>query len=378
MSATIDAIPIFAGGRDFYVPAFQVKLRGRPLGQDVVRDIVQVSYKDSLTDIDSFEISINNWDADKRQFKYTDLDLFDPGKQLELWMGYHGRDPLRLMISGEITSLRPNYPATGQPTLAVSGLNLLHRLRVKQESSTYENMTETEIATQVANRLGFKLLPDPPPAGEKPNKFVFQYDEYDIIFLMERARRVGYDIYVKEIEQNGKAESRLYFGPSDTSRRPTYELVFGKSLVEFQPELTTHRQVGKVTVRGWDAVKKEKIEVTVKRNELTEDGLDNEGGLEAVVQSFGDREEIVADEPVPNAEEARKKAISKFKEIARNMVTGNGSTLGLPDLRAGSHVFIDKLGDRFKGNYFVTATTHTISDGGYVTGFECRREEPKK
>src|SRR6185295_10977871 len=110
---------------DFYVPTFQVKLRGRPLGADIVRDIIQVSYKDNLQEVDSFEISINNWDAETRAYKYIDQDLFDPGKELELWMGYFGADSMRLMIKGQITSLKPNFPAAGQPTLAISGLNLI-------------------------------------------------------------------------------------------------------------------------------------------------------------------------------------------------------------------------------------------------------------
>jgi phage protein D len=49
--------------------------------------------------------------------------------------------------------------------------------------------------------------------------------------------------------------------------------------------------------------------------------------------------------------------------------------VGLPDLRAGSVVYIDGLGERFSGRYFVTSTTHAISDSGYTTQFECRREE---
>ena len=49
------------------------------------------------------------------------------------------------------------------------------------------------------------------------------------------------------------------------------------------------------------------------------------------------------------------------------MVNGSGSTVGLPDLRAGIVLQIDGLGDRFSGRYFVTATTHTIGDSGYTT-----------
>src|SRR5918912_1435806 len=101
--APSEVVPI-AQGQEFYVPYFQVKLLGRPLGQDVIRDILQVSYKDTIKEIDSFEITINNWDAAARKFKYSDSDLFDPGKELELWMGYYGKDTLRLMIRGQITA----------------------------------------------------------------------------------------------------------------------------------------------------------------------------------------------------------------------------------------------------------------------------------
>src|SRR4029077_17971052 len=101
MPATV-AVPIYKG-QDLYVSYFQVKVAGRPQGQDVVRDILQVSYKDNIKEMNSFDITINNWDAETRDFKYSDGDLFNPGKELELWMGYYGKDRLRLMVRGQIT-----------------------------------------------------------------------------------------------------------------------------------------------------------------------------------------------------------------------------------------------------------------------------------
>ena len=72
---------------DFYVPAFELRLRGRPVAADVVRDVISVTYKDDVAEIDSFEVVINNWDADLRCF---DLSL-DPSdrKYGSLW----GTDP---------------------------------------------------------------------------------------------------------------------------------------------------------------------------------------------------------------------------------------------------------------------------------------------
>ena len=84
------AIPIYEG-QDFYVPTFEVKLDGRPPGQDVIRDILSVTYKDNLQEIDSFEITINNWDADDARVQVQRRAICSiPGKQLELCDGLLG------------------------------------------------------------------------------------------------------------------------------------------------------------------------------------------------------------------------------------------------------------------------------------------------
>ena len=89
-------MPIYTG-QDFYVPRFEVKVGARKLDREAVHDITRVSYHDSLDEIDGFEITINNWDAQALAFKYADSSLFDPGKRVELSMGYYGPEPLRLM-----------------------------------------------------------------------------------------------------------------------------------------------------------------------------------------------------------------------------------------------------------------------------------------
>jgi phage protein D len=372
--ATEVAVPIYSG-QDFYVPYFQVKIAGRPQGQDVVRDIQQVSYKDNITEIDSFDITINNWDAQTRAYKYSDSDLFDPGKELELWMGYYGKDKLRLMVRGQITALHPSFPSGGGSTLAISGLNVLHKLRTKQESHSYESKTDSEIAEEVADRLGIDIQTDSAP-DEKRFDYLFQDNQYDIIFLMERARRIGYDLFVDEQGQNGQAgQPLLRFGRSLQVRQVTYQLTYGRSLIEFKPELTTANQVSEVTVRGWDAVNKKKIEQTAKRSEISVKGVGAAGGQAAIEQSFNQRKEIVATKPIESDAEAKTLALRTLEENAKDMVKGSGSTVGLPDLRAGNVVTIDGLGKRFSGRYFITSSTHAMGDGGYTTQFECRREE---
>ena len=221
MSVAASPIPIYEG-QDFYVPAFEVQLGGRPAGQDVVRDILSVTYKDSVQEIDSFEITINNWDAETRDLQVQRPQLFDPGERVELRMGYQGA--LRPMLTGEITSLRPAFPSGGGSTLAISGLNMLHRFRTQQEIA-HLRRHDRQPDRRGDRPPGSRSTIETPRLQPTSRRFdyLIQDNQYDIVFLMERARRIGYDLVVEErseaaVEQH---RHRLQAVDDGAPRRPT-------------------------------------------------------------------------------------------------------------------------------------------------------------
>src|SRR5262249_60189632 len=111
---------------DFYVPRFEISAGGGSLSASVLRDVIQVTYNDSTTEIDSFDITVNNWDAERRRFKYVgsertaqpDEDVFrtfDPcAREFELKLGY-GSD-LTSIVKGTPTSLEPAFPSGAAAT----------------------------------------------------------------------------------------------------------------------------------------------------------------------------------------------------------------------------------------------------------------------
>jgi phage protein D len=279
------------------------------------------------------------------------------------------------MIKGKINSLRPHFPASGQPTLAVSGMNVLHDFRGEQRSHAYLDKEDAEIATEIGNRLSMKVKTDEISKRVK-YKYVFQDTQYDLVFLMERAHKIGCEIVIEESGSKGKSEpSVIRFIPSDHVDRATYHLSYGRTLIEFQPDLTTGNQVEEVEVRGWDAKNKREIKAIAKRNQIGTRSLDRRSGEGGLKKAFARRREIIADRPINSQEEAERMAKAALERIVKDMIKGRGSTIGLPDLRAGSVLMIDGLGTRFDGRYFVTTTTHTIGENGYTTQFECRMEE---
>jgi len=390
----------------FYVPQFEIRIEGVGLPRDVLRDVAQLTYKDSLKEIDGFEITVNNWDATTRKSKYVGAEssadrkgssvdaqrtrLFDPcNKEVEVRAGYVG--DLRTLVRGTFTTIEPNFPSGGPPTLAVRGLNALHALRRKQYSTTWGDKRDSEIAKNIGQltdpQLGRNQKRFPMPivvsdealAQEQATPYVAQSNQYDIDFLFTRAKRLGYVVCIREGDPKAKdadkKKTHLYFGPSDGrtpgAREPIYRLRWGASLIDFKPTLTTANQVKSVTVKGWDRTKKKEIseKVTLDDRELAVNK-----DLHELLSKCDPREEVVVEKPVHTKAEAKKVAIGILKDRHKEMVKATATCVGLPSLSAGCKVEIEGLGARFSGTYYVTTTTHTIGDSGYTTRFEARRE----
>ena len=71
-------------------------------------------------------------------------------------------------------------------------------------------------------------------------------------------------------------------------------------------------------------------------------------------------------------EEAQRFADAELRRLRRNLITGDGATVGNPSLRVGTILFVDDFG-RFSGEYVVESARHEINQGGYRTSFQVRQ-----
>lgn len=397
---------------DFYVPAYRVVLNGK-VQRQLVQDIISVTFHDSLKDVDSVDLQVNNWDpgeptqghAVQGKFRYHNSKTFDPWQDLELWMGYYrqGQDNLQQMMMGEISSVAPNFPASGGSTLTVRALSFLHQFRIQQKTMQFKGKTDSQIAQLIVQdinkdaqkkvaKIKIQMLDKEvndniQKNGEKPWPFLEMHNQYPIVFLMQRSRDVGYDISIedKTDASSGLRTVTFHYQLSRSVLRPTYVLVWGQSLISFQPTLQTARQVNAVTVNGWNVQTKKPISKTATRADLVKAGVKTIApeDLGMTENQLSQKIEVVVDRGLKDPAEAQQVAERTLRQLAQGLVEGKGKTIGLPDLRAGSKVKIcmnpldinrDPPLDRFSGIYQVTETTHTFSDSGYTTDFTCRME----
>ena len=363
------------GSSDLFVPSFEVWIGERKLDRQVVRDVLDVSFHDSLDGLGGFSLTLANWDADKYAYAYSDQHLFDPGRKLDLRMGYAGAGRMSWMIRGVITDLTPSFPASGAPTLQVSGRNRLHDLLRQRQSKVYTESNLSLAARIIRDVPDLRLDADAASvAAELTLDAIVQENEFDLVFLKRRARQLGYELIVGEDDDGTVLRLVNTTLRRDDALRLAYRSARGGfPLLEFQPRFSTARQSASLELHGWNARDKRPIKVSVGRAQLGLRDPDFDRGV--IAAAVGERTEIVSDEPVQDEAEGMRRATDYLERIVRETMTATGRTAGLTDLRAGTVLEITGVGERFNGRWLTTGTDHIIGSGGYVTGFSCRREE---
>jgi phage protein D len=377
MSSTVALLQSGLPSVEYYAPNFKVEVEGRELDPQAKGDVLEVKVTMDIDNLTSFDLTINNWDDKSFRFKYSDSQTFDVGNRVHIRMGY--ADQLRFMASGIISALTPNFPDSGPSTLGVRGIDPMMKLRDRKplphETKSWQNKADWQIVREIAERN--KLRVSVRDEG-LPHPLVVQKNQDDAKFLMERAKRIDYDCYIRIDPDTGL--DTLYFQPPTDSRgggiQRIYNFVWGTSLISFSPQLNIGHQVGKVTVRGWNPRTKEPITYTATADDLPgAKSSGGESGPELAQKRLNDKQDVVVNQPVANLLEARNLALSLLRERAYGFLTGSGHVIGVPDLRPGVNVQLDGLGDRFSGEYYVTKVEHAIGGSGYTTHFEVRRDK---
>jgi hypothetical protein len=85
----------------------------------------------------------------------------------------------------------------------------------------------------------------------------------------------------------------------------------------------------------------------------------------------------IIDRPIQSPADVASCALEILGELRPRLnqrLTGTGTAIGDPNIRAGAVIRLEGLGQDFSGDYRVTKATHTIDSGGYRTSFEVRKE----
>lgn len=273
--------------------------------------------------------------------------------------------PEGLLFDGEITGLEGRYDATGR-YVVVQAYDLAHRLHRGRVTQGYENVTDSQIAEEVARRhdLGTGGIERTDVRHEQ----VSQVNLTDWEFLSARANELGFEVSVRDGElvfsspeeaEGGPAPSDVHAG-GDGAR-----LVLGDNLRWFRPRLTSSQQVGDVEVRGWDPERKEAVVGRARPHTRTASvGEDHE----ALSGRFGSATHVQTDRALATQAEVDAVAEGVSEHLTSAFLEAEGLAYGDPAIRAGTTVSVGNVGGTFNGRYTVSRVRH-IFEREYRTRF---------
>jgi phage protein D len=345
---------------DFYAPNCEIYIDDTELSKQgiAITDVYVTSSVDMKADAFGFSV-VNAFNIENRDFNSKWLkDYFEPGKKVEIKMGY--TSALATIIYGVITKVTANYPPNEQPKIEVQGMDKMFLMMKGTKLKTFLKQKHSDIVTAKAGEFGLSTSVE---ATSLQIEAETQNNESDYEYIRRLANHYNYEFFV--------LADKLYFRKRHQgSKSEVVTLEWGKTLGSFSVSADLGSiEATKVEVHGYD--KKQKKEVVGVSSEINSFGTGSKSGFEFLKTPLNNKDAVkyINDHRISSVEEAKAKANAVLNEIAVNFISGEGESIGIPEIRAGVYIKLDKLGEKFSNVYYVTHATHLFGKNGYVTKF---------
>lgn len=379
---------------------------GMPLSSDAESSLVRTVVDTHLHMPDMFELTF----LDEGSLA-ADAG-FEIGATVEILAPKPSDGSTTSLIIGEVTSIEAICEGMLIFTV-IRGYEKAHRLQRAKRTRTFVNMTDADIARQVAGDAGLDI--GDIQATSIAHDHVAQVAQTDWEFLTQRAREIGYEAGVV----GGKFFFRLASGRTDgggglggalgavadaaaSMLGLSDKLTFQDNLLTFYPRISAANITPDVEVRVWDS--KDARVITSKSdaktgtatidgqvpadlaNSFTDGFLPPLPSLPALPPipglpkiDFGTQPSntayVVVDRPLAfgtsadSAVEAAAKGVADH--ISSTFAEAEGDALGDPKIQAGAQVDIDGVPEQFVGKWTVTNARHVFDamENGYHTKF---------
>jgi phage protein D len=341
---------------------FQVEVNGTPLPDDLAALLVSAYVDSSLRLPDAFMLRFR--DPNRIVIGKSKAKM---GAKVKITVGSTETQTPEKLIEAEVTSLEAETGGPGSFTV-IRGYDPAHRLFRGRHTTSYTQATASDAVSQVAQRA--KL-----PAGQiESSKTVFdhlgQFGQTDWEFLDGLAKRIGYELTVRDNKLDFRPREPATTAPSDDAQS-TDPLVLrlGTDLLRFRSVITAAEQVTEVEVRGWDVAQKRKITSLVPAGTKSVD-LPTMKPAD-MAKPFGDPKYVASDVAYRSQSEADTAASALAEEIGSSFAEIDAVARGNPKLRANVGIKVENAGEPFDGKYTITAARHRYdpTHGGYTTAF---------
>lgn len=388
-------------------PVVAVGVIGMPLSEQAESNLIRTVVDTHLHLPDMFELTF----IDEEGSLAAEAGL-EIGTKIEIFAAKESDVDTVSIIKGEVTSIEAICHDALIFTV-VRGYEKAHRLQRAKRTRTFVNMTDSDIATQIARNAGLDIgdVQD----TSTTHDHIAQVAQTDWDFLTQRAREIGYETGVVGGEfffrfASGRTDGGGGLGGAAGAVADAAasmlglsdKLMFKDNLLSFYPRISAANITPDVEVRVWDS--KDARVVSYQSDAATGTAtIDNQDpadlansftdgllpplpslpalppipGLPAI--DFGTSPSntayLVVDRPLAfgsAADSAVEEAAKGLADhISSTFAEAEGDAVGDPKIQAGAQVDIDGVPEQFIGKWTVTNARHIFDaeENGYHTRF---------
>lgn len=323
-----------------------IKVEGQPIPATV--SVRAVSVFSEANRVPTARVVIQDGDPALQDFPASNLDIFSPGKKIEILAGYHSAE--KTVFKGVITkhSLQvreQNYQ------LVLECKDPVYRMTLARRSRCFHDLKDSDALQSIFQEYNIQANVE---ATTITRHEIVQYDATDWDFVQVRAEANGMICTI----DNGAVK----VAPPDLNQQPAIAPVFGASIIELDVETDARQQFAAVKATAWDFVNQEMAESEANEPSLPQAGKTDGPGLAEAVQS-GDM--VLRHAGRGRTDDLQAWANAALLRQRLSKIRGKVVVQGTHDVKPGNVIELHGVGEQFKGQVFVSGVTHQIARGNW-------------
>ena len=319
-------------------------------------DIGCLAYLESIEVSEEFNriatATISFFEDGADDFTLTDADTFEPGKEIEIFVGY-GEAEERL-FSGVIVRQKVKI-SKGFPKLIVTSKHAAFRMTLSRHTMRYEDQSDSEVVGDIIAKYG---IPAELEDTSIRHESAVQFNATDWDYINMRTEANGLLLLTTP-------EGISVIKP-DTSAEPVIQIDQGFSMIDMEAELDgmSVADTYKAYAFNFTTQEIEEVEAQTGGCDSSQGDIDS-ADLSAKVKC-GDRC-IDVDGMVANTDSITELAASQMMRSSMARLSGTVTFPGAIAIHPGNVIKLENVAKRVGGNAYVTSVLNQVKDGQWKT-----------
>jgi Rhs element Vgr protein len=314
----------------------KVFINGTELSNEIL--LSKFTLKKSFNKIASAKLVFIDGSVPDRDFPLSNDDQFKPGSEIEIQLGYHG--DVETVFKGIIVKHAIKIRPGSVSILMIEAKDKAIKLTGARKSTYYNEKTDSDIITSLSG----ESTPDI-EATSITHLQLLQFEATDWDFILTRAEANSMLV----LTDDGKLIAKK---PATTA--PVLIATYGANMYEFDGEMDARRQVQSINAHSWDYTQQTNEDSDAGASSFSESGNMSSNELGAVLGATINLSHTghLKQDQLQSWADAYAIRNKMSKAVGRARIQGNAQ------VKPGTTITLQGVGNRFNGDVFVTGVLH--------------------